>query len=96
MTELDYEAIAAKVVERIQDGTWDRPLLTPKTLAERLDCSERYARKLIADEEIPSFKIGDARKIDPREVDKYLQRKAAPVAEPEPEAGADFTPHHLR
>jgi hypothetical protein len=82
MAELDYEAIAAKVVERIQDGTWDRPLLSPKTLAERLEVSERQARNLIAgpNPQIPSFKIDGARRIDPREVDRFLESKQGKAA----------------
>jgi hypothetical protein len=82
MTEVDIEKVARAVLARIQDGTWDRPLLSPKTLAERLEVSERQARNLIAgpNPQIPSFKIDGARRIDPREVDRFLESKQGKAA----------------
>jgi excisionase family DNA binding protein len=31
---------------------------TPRTLAERWDCSERHIRNMIADGELPAFRLG--------------------------------------
>lgn len=67
------ESIAARIVA-LDD---DRPLLTPRTLAERLAISERTARQMLIDKVIPSFVVGEsARRIDPREVDKYVRECA--------------------
>lgn len=79
MTEIDIEALAEKLAERMADGTFARPLLSVKGLAERLDISERTATNLIRepDPEIPSFMVGGLRKIDPREVDRYVERQKA-------------------
>jgi excisionase family DNA binding protein len=70
------ERLAPKLAERLAgtegSGRDGRPLLTPKTLAERLAISERMAGKLISSGEIPSFKVGGSRKIDPADVDSYI------------------------
>jgi hypothetical protein len=78
--EFDVEKVALAVLAHIEEhGTVIRPLLTPKTLAERLGCSERQARKLIGGENptIPSFLIDGGRRIDPREVDRYVEQQKA-------------------
>lgn len=76
-TEIDVDELAEKIAERIQPPD-DRPLLTPKTLAERLAVSERTARQMLIDGVIPSFVVGEsARRIDPRAVDAYLAERQA-------------------
>jgi len=47
---------------------------TPKTLAAYLALSQRTVRQLLADSAIPSYRIADSRRIDPRDVDNYLRR----------------------
>jgi excisionase family DNA binding protein len=47
---------------------------TPKTLASYLALSERTVRQLLADSTIPSYRIAGSRRIDPDDVDRYLQR----------------------
>ena len=47
---------------------------TPKTLANYLALSERTVRQLLADNTIPSYRIAGSRRIDPSDVDSYLQR----------------------
>jgi excisionase family DNA binding protein len=51
-----------------------RPFYTPRTLAQRLSLSERQARRLIADGDIPSYRVRGSRRVDPDDVDKYLAR----------------------
>jgi transcriptional antiterminator len=77
VTEIDYEKVAQAVLRHIDSGTFARPLYTVNTLAERLDVSPRQVRKLIAgpNPKIASFKIDGGRRIDPREVDRYIQEQ---------------------
>jgi len=49
-----------------------RAFFTPKTLAAYLAVSERTVRQMLADHVIPSYLIGGARRIDPADVDTYL------------------------
>jgi excisionase family DNA binding protein len=56
----------------IQDG-----LLSLNDLAGYLACSRTYARKLIADGTIPSFKIGTLRRVRKSDVDEYVERRLA-------------------
>ena len=55
----------------IQDG-----LLSLNDLAGYLACSRTYARKLIADGTIPSFKIGTLRRVRKSDVDEYVEGEA--------------------
>ena len=75
--EIDVQAVAEKLLEHIQAGTFARPLLSVKGLAAMLDVSPRKAAALIAgpDPEIPSFKVDGSRRVDPREVDRYIERQ---------------------
>jgi excisionase family DNA binding protein len=56
-----------------------RSLLSAQDLADRLGVSERTARQLLADREIPSLRVGGARRVEPHEVEAYLdaRRRAA-------------------
>jgi hypothetical protein len=74
MTDMDYEAIAAKVAEHIQAGTFARPLMSAEDVARGLGVSVRKARALVAEDgPIPSFKIDGSRRVDPREFDKFVE-----------------------
>ena len=55
--------------------TEHRPFFTPKTLAAHLALSERTIRQMLADQTIPSYLIGGARRIDPADVDAYLMSR---------------------
>ena len=58
----------------IDVATERRAFFTPKTLAAYLALSERTVRQMLADHVIPSYVIGGARRIDPADVDAYLER----------------------
>lgn len=47
---------------------------TERTLAERLAVSDRTVRNWIRRGELPSYKLGAARRIDPADVDDFLAR----------------------
>lgn len=74
MSPDQIEEIAEAVADRIVARTETRPLYTTQTLAERLNVSERFARKLLEGPSpvIQSFKLGGARRVDPAAVDAYL------------------------
>ena len=57
-----------EVVEQIR-----RAFFTPKSLASYLDLSERTVREMLLRREIPSYKIGGNRRIDPADVDAFLR-----------------------
>jgi excisionase family DNA binding protein len=55
---------------------------TAKTLAERLSCSERTAKRMIDEGEIASYHFRGMRRVDPADLRSYLaehreERKAA-------------------
>jgi excisionase family DNA binding protein len=50
----------------------ERPFYTTRSLAQRLSVNEKTVRRLLADGEMPSYTIRDARRIDPADVDAYL------------------------
>lgn len=56
---------------KVNDGEV-RPFYTPASLAKRLAVTERMVWKLIQQDELPSYKIGRTRRIDPVDVDAYL------------------------
>lgn len=51
-----------------------QPLFTPKTLAAYLALSDRTVRQMLHDRAIPSYKVAGARRIDPADVDRYLEQ----------------------
>ena len=53
----------------------ERPFYTVKSLAHRLAVTERTVRNLLRSGEIDSYTIGTARRIDPEDVDSYLERR---------------------
>lgn len=53
------------------------PFFTVESLAAYLRVSDRQVRKLIARGELPSYKIGASRRIDPADVEKFLDRNRA-------------------
>lgn len=52
-----------------------RPFFTVRSLAEYLQVSQRTVKNWIARGELPSYKIGDVRRIDPRDVDTFLAQR---------------------
>jgi excisionase family DNA binding protein len=52
-----------------------RAFFTPKTLAQYLAISERTVRSMLASGRIPSYRFEGARRIDPRDVDRYLANR---------------------
>jgi excisionase family DNA binding protein len=53
----------------------ERPFYTIASLAERLQLGERTIRNYVESGEIPSYKFGRARRIDPEDVDSWLARR---------------------
>lgn len=79
-TAFDLEAFKAEVTDAViaRLEARDRPLYSAKTLAAKLTVSERVVREKLESGEIPSFKVGGLRRVDPAAVDLYLaMRKAA-------------------
>jgi excisionase family DNA binding protein len=52
-----------------------RAFFTPKTLAQYLAISERTVRSMLASGRIASYRVEGARRIDPRDVDRYLANR---------------------
>lgn len=50
-----------------------RPFFTVSDLARYLNVSERTVQTLLNKGAIPSYKVGGSRRIDPQDVDRYLQ-----------------------
>jgi excisionase family DNA binding protein len=48
-------------------------LLTVKDVAARLSLSERRVRQMLQAEELPSMKVGGVRRVDPAELDRYVE-----------------------
>lgn len=55
----------------VEDRTL-RPFFSMKELARYLNISERTVHQLIASGELPTYKVGGSRRIDPVDVDRYL------------------------
>lgn len=49
-----------------------KPFFTERTLAERLAVSDRTIRDWIRRGELPSYKLGGSRRIDPDDVESFL------------------------
>lgn len=49
-----------------------RPFFTERTLAKRLAVSDRTIRDWIRRGELPSYKLGGSRRIDPDDVESFL------------------------
>lgn len=50
----------------------DRRFFTVRSLAEKLEVSERTVRNWMKSGELASYRLGDARRIDPADVDSFL------------------------
>lgn len=61
--------------DAVQDEPSRRPLFTTESLASYLCVSPRTVRRILGEGEIPSYKIGGARRIDPDDVDRYLEAR---------------------
>lgn len=64
----------------IQSDGVRRAFFTPETLAGYLSLSGRTVRDMLRRGEIPSYKLGGARRIDPEDVDRYLAERRQEVA----------------
>lgn len=53
------------------------PFFTERTLAEYLAVSDRTIRNWIRRGELPSYKLGASRRIDPADVDAFLEARRA-------------------
>lgn len=53
----------------------ERTFYTVASLARRLDLGQRTIRNYVESGEIPSYKFGRARRIDPQDVDSWLARR---------------------
>ena len=56
-------------------ANWE--LLDPEELAEVLGCGRSYAYQLLATQAIPSFKLGKLRRIRRRDVERFIEERAA-------------------
>jgi excisionase family DNA binding protein len=66
----DIDAIARKVAAHLhasRDG-----FFTPQSLAQHLAVSERTVWELLRPGGIPSYRVGNSRRIDPHDVTAYL------------------------
>jgi excisionase family DNA binding protein len=61
-------------------STERRALFTVATLAEYLVVAPRTVERLLAAGEISSFRVGGSRRIDPADVDAYLERQKRSAA----------------
>jgi excisionase family DNA binding protein len=50
-------------------------LLTPDQVARRLGLSSRSVRRLVGSGELPSVKIGGARRVDPVDVSEFIETR---------------------
>lgn len=57
-----------------------RPCFSPKTLAAFLLVSERTVRQMLADGDIPSFRVAGQRRILAEDVDTYVARTRGKAA----------------
>lgn len=72
----ESEAIAHRVVELLSNrGRTDQPFYTIDTLAAKLAISRRTVADMLRKGVIPSYKVEGSRRIDPKDVDKYLARR---------------------
>jgi excisionase family DNA binding protein len=53
----------------------EKELLTPEELAVVLGCGRTLAYRLIAEREIPSFKIGRLRRVRRSDVNSFIERR---------------------
>jgi excisionase family DNA binding protein len=51
-------------------------LVTAAYVAKRLKVSTRTVRKLLSSGELPSQRVGRARRIDPADIERYLRKHA--------------------
>jgi excisionase family DNA binding protein len=50
----------------------EQPFYTIKSLARRLSCSDRTAKRMVDEGEIPSYYFRGMRRIDKSDIDSYL------------------------
>jgi excisionase family DNA binding protein len=76
MIEVNVEELAEKLATRLLEKGIVQPprrgLLTVKDVAERLGVTDRHVRKMLQDGELPSYKLGEMRRVEPDAVEAYL------------------------
>ena len=70
-----FQMKAGRVTEIEVDTTRPRPFYTARSLALRLDISERTVRDMLKRGVIPSYRVEGARRIDPADVEEYLRAR---------------------
>jgi len=100
MTPTPAEIAAAlgdvgSLVDVIVDRLTGPDFYTPKTLARRLDISERTVRRMLARNEIESYKSGAKRRIPVEAVEAYLDACQAREAEARKARDTPVAPRQL-
>jgi excisionase family DNA binding protein len=65
------------MLETTEQRTYREEVLTPDELAEFLRCGKSYARELLRDGSIPSFKLGKLRRVLRRDAERYVEQLIA-------------------
>jgi excisionase family DNA binding protein len=63
-----------------ENSAQSEPFFTERTLAEYLAISDRTIRNWIRRGELPSYKLGASRRIDPADVDAFLEARREEAA----------------
>jgi excisionase family DNA binding protein len=63
-----------------ENSAHTEPFFTERTLAEYLAVSDRTIRNWIRRGELPSYKLGASRRIDPGDVDAFLEARREEAA----------------
>ncbi len=63
-----------------ENSAQTEPFFTERTLADYLAVSDRTIRNWIRRGELPSYKLGAARRIDPTDVDAFLESRREEAA----------------
>lgn len=83
--------------KRFREALAGYSLMGIPEVASFLDCSEPVARQMVADEVVPSVKVGKLWKVDPLDVAVYvLASKAGITAEEYWTMHGEATPEHAR
>jgi excisionase family DNA binding protein len=67
--------LADALAEQQAAASADRSLLSAQGVADRLGVSERTARQMLADRQIPSLRVGGSRRVEPHEVEAYVEAR---------------------
>ena len=56
-------------------NTLAEKLLSPKEVAERLNVAVRTVRDLVADHDLPAYRVGGQLRFSPEALDSWLERR---------------------